>query len=89
MTWQLHKFCISEFFLSPFDYADHKDTKKTKLVLFICLVMRLYRESHENVCSHISVFTWICIHKQFTHAHDCIPILNAYIFELWKEFRIT
>jgi hypothetical protein len=34
-------------------------TKKMKFCLFMCLAIQLYRDSHENVCSHISVFTYI------------------------------
>ena len=54
----------------------------------MCLVMRLYRDSHENVCSHISVFTWICMHT-FTPAYSDLTMVSAYIFEVWKKFRIT
>ena len=49
--------------------------------------MRLYRESHEKVCSHFSVFTWICVHSLLMYM--TISMLLAYIFEVWKEFRIT
>ena len=43
-----------------FDYAYHiYIVDKTKCALFMCLVIRAYLDSQENVCSHVSVSTCI------------------------------
>ena len=70
------------------------DTKKNKIgsIHVSCHVMSCNVTiviATKNVCSHISVFTWICMHKCLLVHAVAITMVSAYIFEVWKKFRIT
>ena len=57
------------------------------VVRFMCFVIQLYLDGHENTCSHISVSTW---NSNLSVHNGCLYLWqSAYIFKLFELAWIT